>query len=529
MSIQDESFPADELFDQLNNLSSLGARSTWFAEHHQPAAFERNTAQFLDTCYADADEDGDADGDADVANKSAKTCVSDPAGRDQEDEDDVDDGNGSQLGGGEGPLGSGRGSKAVSYQDIHSAYTKRRFKHVKSKVAQYIADIQAADEKRSSASGLGIQRHSSMPEYLTPTSRREFKTEIDTSQSLCQGQAHSQTNNSSCSEEHLLAVIENLQEDKMRLQARNDYIQLSLDKKRTEYLQMRRNFETLRTELSDCQQKLRRHQSHSLRSLNSWPPAGMAKATQTDSGLGSTESNALITPLPMGDLTYNSSEGSIEMALLSVAAPVPRIQQNLGQTIHPQSLDFSSVSTEADGSGTITGEARGNSSTRAPARRAPAPNNSETSQPSSNDSAIEVEGHEEERPSSRQWIQRNQRGGIFYFDKRNNRVIEVISISQNHQDHNQCQDTSQNQSINDSQAQLLVHSMSQSQVHPNVHFRSKRSSTSLGNRVLRFLGPCVRCRNGGDPSVNGSNSNATYTLDFSLMQEGGFRDPRNQR
>nr|XP_044252187.1 protein swallow [Drosophila takahashii] len=522
MSIQDESFPADELFDQLNNLSSLGARNTWFAEHHQPAAFERNTAQFLDTCYADADEDGDADGDADVANKSAKTCVSDPAGRDQEDEDDVDGGK-YQLGGGEGPLGSGRGSKAVSYQDIHSAYTKRRFKHVKSKVAQYIADIQAEDEKRRSASGLGIQRHSSMPEYLTPTSRREFKAEMDDSQS--QNQAHSQTNNSSCSEEHLLAVIENLQEDKMRLQARNDYIQLALDKKRSEYLQMRSNFETCRSELSDCQQKLRRHQSHSLRSLNSWPPAGIAKATQTEAA----ESSALVTPLPRGDLTYNSSEGSIEMALLSVAAPVPRIPQNLGQTIHPQSLDFSSVSTEADGSGTLAGEARGNSSSRAPARRPPAPNNSETSQPSSNDSAIEVEGNEEERPSARQWIQRNQRGGIFYFDKRSNRVIEVIGISQNHRDHNQGQDTSQSQSINDSQAQLLVHSMSQSQsqVQTNVHFRSKRSSASLGSRVLRLLGPCVRCRNGGDPTLNGSN--ATYTLDLSLLPGGEFRDPRNQR
>jgi len=38
----------------------------------------------LEICYADPDFD------ADVANKSAKTCVSDPVGRDQEDEDDYD-------------------------------------------------------------------------------------------------------------------------------------------------------------------------------------------------------------------------------------------------------------------------------------------------------------------------------------------------------------------------------------------------------------------------------------------------------
>lgn len=87
MSLQDESFPTDELFDQLNNLSSSGARNTWFAEHHKPAVFERDTAPFLEICYADPDFDADGD----VANKSAKTCVSDPVGRDQEDEDDYDE------------------------------------------------------------------------------------------------------------------------------------------------------------------------------------------------------------------------------------------------------------------------------------------------------------------------------------------------------------------------------------------------------------------------------------------------------
>jgi len=94
MSLQDESFPADELFDHLNNPSGQAARRSYFSEHHQPAAFQRNASPFLEICHADADVDGD--GDADVANKSAKTCVSDPAGRDQEDDVDVDDGKVSQ-------------------------------------------------------------------------------------------------------------------------------------------------------------------------------------------------------------------------------------------------------------------------------------------------------------------------------------------------------------------------------------------------------------------------------------------------
>ncbi|XP_016936916.2 protein swallow [Drosophila suzukii] len=525
MSLQDESFPADELFDHLNNPSGQAARRSYFSEHHQPAAFQRNASPFLEICHADADVDGD--GDADVANKSAKTCVSDPAGRDQEDDVDVDDG---QLGDEKAPLGSGRGSKAVSYQDIHSAYTKRRFKHVTSKVGQYIAEIHAQDQKRRNASGSGFQRHSSMPEYLTPNSRRDGDHDGHFKMDSSPTHSHSNSNcNSSCSYERLLAEIESLQQDRERLQhekkhlqAYNEHIQLSLDKKMADNIQMKRNFEIMRTELSDCQQKLRRHQSHSLRSLNSWPPAGVAKATQTEPLLAMaticSSGNALKTPLPLGNLTYNSSDGSIELALLSVAAPV-RIPQNPDQSkkaIRPQSLDFSSVSTEADGSG--TGEAPGNSASRALVRRAPAPNNSKTSQPSSNDSAIEVEGHEEEqRPPARQW---GQRGGNYYFDKRNNRVIEIINLSQNP---NQTVDTSQSQSINDSQAHLLVHTMAQS----HVHFRSKRNT--LGSRVLRFLGPCVRCRNdpsGGDP-LNGSNE--TYTVGLPLMPEEEFVDPRNRR
>ncbi|XP_017054789.1 protein swallow [Drosophila ficusphila] len=517
MSIEDESFPSDELFDQLNNLSSLGTRNTWFSEHHQPAAFERNPAPFLDICYTDAD------GDVDVANKSDKTCVSDPVGRDQEDElDDPDEVDGCHGVGEKAPLGSARSSKAVSYQDIHSAYTKRRYKHVKSKVRQYIADIDAQDQKRRNASASGFQRHSSMPEYLTPNSRRvdageRFKLDNSHYNYNCNSNSNSNYNSnstSSCSYERLLAEVEvlqqekeSLQQDKETLQTYKDQLQFRLDEKIGEMLSMKFNYDALRSELSDCQQKLRRHQSHSLRSLNFWPPAGIDQATQTDPF---SAVNTVATP---GDLTYNSSDGSIEMVLLS-AAPTVRIPQNPGQSklaIPPKSLDFSNDSTEADASG--NGDTRGGSSSLALVRRDPAPNSSETSQPSSNDSAIECEGHEEERPSSRQWVHRE---GIYYFDKRHNRVIEVLGI-------NLSQDTSQNQSINDSQAHLLIQSMTQSQIQAQVHGRTRR--TTLGSRMLRLLGPCVRCKNGDQ--LNASTS--TFTVGLPLTQMGEFIDPRNQR
>ncbi|XP_026838201.1 protein swallow isoform X2 [Drosophila erecta] len=362
MSLQDESFPADELFDQLNNLSSGGARNTWFAEHHQPAGFERDPLPFLEICYADADFD--VDGDADVANKSAKTSASEPVGRDQEDEDDDGDvdGDGRKLGEEEASLANGRSSKAVSYQDIHSAYTKRRFQHVTSKVGQYIAEIQAQDEKRRNAAFAGIQRVISMPGGLTPNSQQAYVHDDEFKAENCQtptnSNCNSNSNNSSCSYERLLAENESLQQENeglktetKRLQALNVYVQDRLVRKMEDCLRIKRNFETLRTELSDCQQKLRRQQSTSQQSLSRTQPATTAKATQTDSLLAanSATGNVLVTPHPLGDLTYNSSKGSIEMALLSVA-PATRVVQNPG-AMHPQSLDFSSVSTEADGSG----------------------------------------------------------------------------------------------------------------------------------------------------------------------------------
>uniref|UniRef100_A0A034VSX9 Protein swallow n=1 Tax=Bactrocera dorsalis TaxID=27457 RepID=A0A034VSX9_BACDO len=51
--------------------------------------------------------------------------------------------------------------KSRSYQDIHSEYTKRRYKHVESKVGQYIANIRNEDERRRKMAR--FQRHRSMP------------------------------------------------------------------------------------------------------------------------------------------------------------------------------------------------------------------------------------------------------------------------------------------------------------------------------------------------------------------------------
>ncbi|EDV32901.2 uncharacterized protein Dana_GF22270 [Drosophila ananassae] len=548
MSLQDESFPADDLFDQLNSLGASSSRDfkRQFAEHHQPEAFERNPTPFLGSdCSAENSY-------TDAANKSAKTCVSDPTGRDPDEEEDADedgqDGSADQLEcSSSKSKGNGRSNKAVSYQDIHSAYTKRRYQHVTSKVGKYIADIQAQDQARRN-SGASMLRHSSMPEYLTPRSRQRHgggHYSVDQlhqkDESLADSSEGGNASNNQ-SYDRLQSELEALQLERDRQTSYNNYLQEKLDKKVMESMQLKMNFEVLRTELTDCKQKLTRYQAHSLRSLN-WPPVGIPKATQTDRQLApvaaiASSSSSLnpaqnvmenyVTPHPNGNanLTYNSSDGSIEIALLSVAPTARPAHPDL-RKVQPMSLDFSNESADGGEANNANGEARGNSnnsSSRPRTRRGhgPGPNNSESSHPSSNDSAIEVEGHESRspfQPQGREWRHRRQEEAVYYFDKRNNRVIEVMAINLG-QGHNQSHNLSQ-VSVSDSRAQLLNNSqfLSQSQ----VRIRTKRRT--LGSRVMRFFGPCVRCRyaEDGNPGING-----TYTVGLPLMEEE-FIDLRNQR
>nr|Q9U9I5.3 RecName: Full=Protein swallow [Drosophila pseudoobscura pseudoobscura] len=528
MSLEDESFPADELFEQLNS-ASIGASRQFksqFGEHDQPEAFERNPAPFLTSDCSDESSFIDA------ANKSAKTCVSDPVGLDQcEEEEEVDkDFEDSALANGNSELQikSARSSKSVSYQDIHSAHTKRRYKHVTSKVAKYIADIHAQDQQRRNATKK-FQRHSSMPEYLTPTAReRGAHFSVDELHNLDESLDNSSAGNitdaktPNDSYERLLSENERLQNDKEDLKSYSDYLQTKLDEKAMENMQLRRNFDVLRTDLTDCKEKLKRNQSYSLRSLNFCPPASVPKATQTDHELLSHAPNisrlsnmvAIAdsgTPLPgsnTNNLTYDSSAGSIEVALLSVA-PAAR-QPNAGKpkkNIQPHSLDFSNDSTEAEPNGNGT-TSTGHSSSRAiTSRRGAAPNNSESSHPSSNDSAIEVEALDLRSPYHRQpqgsiyppmqdW---GHSDGIYFFDKRNSRVIEVRSI-------NVSQSSNPEQNSGTSETNLLNQS--------HVQFRHKR--TSMGTRMLRLLGPCVRCTD-TNQSVNASS--ATYTIGLPLLRE----------
>ncbi|KAH8380952.1 protein swallow [Drosophila serrata] len=427
MSLQDESFPSDELFEQLNSR----VPRTKFSELHQPAAFERHPAPFCDS-YTD------------VADKSGNTCVSDPVGRheaEDEDEEKIEN-DVYELRGGRG----GRGSMAASCQDVHSAYTKRKYQHVTSKVAKYISDLNDQKKRRSTAGS--IQRHSSMPEYLTPKSRARHgggHFSVDELHQMEEEESPKASKDSSCVDyemlqnEHEMLRNENeaIREEKERLQSYSDYLQERLDAKQSQFVQLKRNFETLRTELSDKDEKLKRHQRNSLRALNNWPPPVIAKATQTDMiELKSIlKSNNLVRPPPSFDLSYNTSEGSIEMALPT--------GESLVSPLNP-----------------------GNESE---ARTTAAPNSSESSQPSSNDSAIDVENH-------------GLRMGLYYVDERRNRFMQIQGVSMDNQGY--------------------------------AWLRPKR--ISLGSRMLRIFGPCVSCSDNGQ----GQALNVTYASEQPLLEEG---------
>lgn len=170
-------------------------------------------------------------------------------------------------------LGNGRSSKAVSYQDIHSAYTKKTYKHVTSKVRKYIADMQRQEEQQRNRAGT-FQRHRSMPECLTPRGNAEDQQKLDESLSLDES-------------------YERLLKEK---QSYIDYLQEALSKQTEANFQLKKNFEVIRDDLTECKDQMKRQaaliKETELRNaihsyayglpLRNHSTGSVARATQTD-------------------------------------------------------------------------------------------------------------------------------------------------------------------------------------------------------------------------------------------------------
>ncbi|XP_030568251.1 protein swallow [Drosophila novamexicana] len=531
MSLQDESFPADDLFDKLNATAasqgtSLSYQRQYALDLDDPDNLERHPSPFLNS------------------DCSEKTCASDPVGLEHDHNQPKHENAASNKGHHADrhiQLGSGRSSKAVSYQDIHSAYTKRRYKHVTSKVSKYIADINDQEKQRRTTAGT-FQRHRSMPESLTPRGGAEDQQKLDES-----------LTNSSGTDQHMRdESYERLINEKESLQWHNKMLEKQLYERIDANILLRNNFELIRTELTDCKDKLKRQTAlvvsgaghafgaggHSVRSqiyCHALPNVRVTKATQTDlpvitghmsnlsdlSDMPAIAANA--TPHPnanLHDLTYDSSAGSIEIPLLSVPPAIrqPKLTKSLKKSGHikPLSLNFSNDSADVDAHGHAAGEDVNGNLQPTSSNRATT-NNSGSSHPSSNDSAIDIEGHELRSPQPKfghqainfaPMLNWSQREGIICFEKTSNRVMELVPLNTHEPDNG-------NTNTNNSSSSISQFSMQQYRTYAHIGQRKR----SLAARMLRLFGPCARC---DDPNQMDA-SNATYTVGIPLLPNDSTR------
>ncbi|XP_075162265.1 swallow [Haematobia irritans] len=400
MSIQDESFPYDDL-----EMSQNSGHQRMVFPHHNP---RRNVLQ---TNRVGSDGDGpdstDAEGgcngfsapssprhindsahssNEDVAEfeTSGKTNASDP-----QDATDMNKNENSRT----------NQKKSVSYQDIHSEYTKRRYKHVESKVGQYIANMKAQDEKRRRSSK--FQRHRSMPETLsgprsiehvpqirnTPPKRgilRHSTNDLDDmreQESILSDHdtenfdnitaTTSSSSRDSAQQDAGIYLDKDTYEKLLNDRERCEYLETKMEEEKAAYWRVKHNLDTMRIEYTMGMDKLKRQLEQtqrmsgrfsiggmmgnslgrsSLPSLSDGHPNTMDKGTQTDS---------LLTPSPMpsshnrhelsipGCLTPDSNNNSFDNAAVGVLAPAhPRIPKSIAAiqpTIQPLSLNFSNI------------------------------------------------------------------------------------------------------------------------------------------------------------------------------------------
>lgn len=182
-------------------------------------------------------------------------------------------------------------SISMSYQDIHSAYTKKRYQHVKSKVAEYIASIKEQD--RISRKKRKMQRHRSLPETLGMGTYTQMMSPVIDKDKL--------TNCDSCSD--LFKIKESEVEE---LKNFNEYLQTNLQQKIQQSFMLRRDAENMQFELMQLKEKektLCRKNSLSSFSfmMESQPKITINSGTQTEDRLISPEKNvALILPNLLG-------------------------------------------------------------------------------------------------------------------------------------------------------------------------------------------------------------------------------------
>uniref|UniRef100_A0A1A9UFT6 Protein swallow n=1 Tax=Glossina austeni TaxID=7395 RepID=A0A1A9UFT6_GLOAU len=243
-------------------------------------------------------------------------------------------------------------SKAFSYQDIHSEYTKKRFKHVESKVAQYIAHMKVQDAKRRNSQQ--FLRYRSLPETLGE-SREQHLNIINTSQKFMfprhnAGDANNRPaqKNESASES-LKHVDKDTYAQLLSDKERNDYLQSKLDEKNAENWRLKRNIDYMRFELTQCKDKLQQT-TVKLQNAQALPDSygrvsalGMEKRQlwqcRSDKFTKATQTDLPLSP----STTPDSNNNGYDYKGLGVRAPLVVKMPKIVTTIQPISLNFGSA------------------------------------------------------------------------------------------------------------------------------------------------------------------------------------------
>lgn len=266
-------------------------------------------------------------------------------------------------------------NKSISYQDIHSEYTKRRYKHVESKVGQYIANIKAQDKKKRDT---GVfQRHRSLPEtlYGPEGNARELSNDSKKGNNLHHSISDLDRMNDTENHDNTTATTSSLLSTK-DLKANTgvfldketyeqflnnkdliDYLKSKLEEKNAENWRLKQNLDTVRIEFTICKDKLKQQNqpqrfSGSFGNINNaanvlgktsmqsllYTRETKEKAVQTEKILNKETNEMFATPL-----TPDSNNNSVDHAAIGKNAPAAMKISKSVATIQPISLNFSNL------------------------------------------------------------------------------------------------------------------------------------------------------------------------------------------
>lgn len=457
-------------------------------------------------------------------------------------------------------------NKSVSYQDIHSEYTKRRYKHVESKVGQYIANIKAQDKKRRST---GVfQRHRSMPETLhgpestipklhntskmgsilcRSTNDLDHMHELQDDNELDNFENLTATTSSSSTREFGpdagifldKLTYEQLLNDKERM----DYLETKLQEKNADYCRLKQNLDTMRIEYTMCKDKLKQ-QTQSQRFSGSFGSISAAAALGRNSlqcllypqeaKEKSTQTERLLTPSPAPHLmqrnveTYATpltpeSNSSFDHAAMGIMAPAAHKATKTIATIQPLSLNFSNLVEQdsrdfnSSNINNTIGYLRQRSNSIADRKKStPLQMNISrassvaSSVPNSSDSAIDSELAES--PKSQRQSRREE---FIYYDKRSQRyaVLETRNAGQTYMATDNLNSSTE---TNAAEARAV-----------NGHGRNGlRRRQNLRSRMMRFFGSCTKCE---DPNLSLDTTQQQSFSQIPLLEKSSQNFCRNVR